>query len=97
VARETPYCLIYNIDFIDSIINIPGLGTRLYTRRSRLSATSVMQRRSARCNHIVNGPPINLLGACRAQRQLDGKNCFEGRAPRRYLSRRFGPAVSANR
>jgi hypothetical protein len=56
-----PYRRSYDIDFIDSIFNIKSLGTRLYTRRSRLSVASVVQRRTARCNYIVNGPPINLL------------------------------------
>ncbi len=31
-----PHYLIYHIDFINSIINYQGLGTRLYTRRSKL-------------------------------------------------------------
>src|ERR1700682_5161084 len=61
-GERPPYRCSYDIDFIDSIFNIKSLGTRLYTRRSRLSVASVVQRRTARCNYIVNGPPINLLG-----------------------------------
>ena len=62
-----PHCWIQNVDFINLIISIQSRGTRLYTRRSGLSAASVVQRRTARCNHIVNGPPINLPGLVEPQ------------------------------
>jgi hypothetical protein len=42
--------------------NTQSRGTRLYTRRLRRQLHRSLQRRSARCNRIVNGPPINLLG-----------------------------------
>jgi hypothetical protein len=61
--------LLYKIDFIYLIINIRSLDTRLHTRRSRPSAASVVPRRMARCNHIVNGPPINLLGHVELERR----------------------------
>jgi hypothetical protein len=58
-----PYCLIYNVDFINSIIRTQGLGTRLYTRRSRLhrscsdarlDATTLSMERPSICSGVCS-------------------------------------------